>query len=314
MQVIAFLDGRPGHEKQTMGILGELRAMVDLEVIEIRLKRQTLPAMVLDLAGLLVLRKKTSGLGGYHDADLLIGTGTQTHVPMLRMKRALGIPAVTCMVPASYLRPMFDLCFAPLHDGIAAGGNIVTTIGPPNCASPQGEKDESTGLILLGGVDPKSHEGRSRELVEQIRTLVEREADVTWTVSSSPRTPADMVEMMTELADESAKVDFFRFEQTEPGWIEKQYARSRNVWVTADSMSMVYEALSAGCRVGLLPVAWKRAENKFKRSADYLAQHGLVVPYSSWLAGGEGLWQGQEPLNEARRCAAEIVRRWPPKD
>ena len=314
MQVIAFLDGRPGHEKQTMGILGELRAMVDLEVIEIRLKRQTLLAMVLDLAGLLALRKKTSGLGDYHDADLLIGTGSQAHVPMLRMKRALGIPAVTCMVPASYLRPMFDLCFAPLHDGIAAGGNIVTTIGPPNCASPQGEKDDSTGLILLGGVDPKSHDWRSLELVEQIRTIIRRGEGVRWTISSSPRTPEDMVEMMTELADEAANVDFFRFEETEPGWIEKQYARSRYVWVTADSMSMVYEALSAGCRVGLLPVAWKRAENKFKRSADYLAQHGLVVPYSSWLAGREGQWQGHEPLNEARRCAAEIVRRWPPKD
>jgi mitochondrial fission protein ELM1 len=218
------------------------------------------------------------------------------------------------MVPASYLRPLFDLCFAPLHDGVAAGGNIVTTIGPPNCSRPQGEKNGSAGLILLGGVDPKSHDWRSGEIAERIRTIVLRGGEVRWTVSSSPRTPPDIVGMMNELANELANVDFFRFEDTEPGWIEGQYARSRIVWVTADSMSMVYEALSAGCRVGLLPVAWKRAENKFKRSADYLARHGLVVPYSSWLAGGEGQWQEHEPLNEARRCAAEIVRRWPPKD
>ena len=314
MQVIAFLDGRPGHEKQTRGILRELEALVNLEVIEIKVRRQTLPAMVWDLAGLLFSQKQTAGLEGYQEADFLIGTGTQTHVPMLRMKRALGIPAITCMVPASYLRSRFDLCFAPLHDGIADGGNIVTTIGPPNCSRPQGEKSVSAGLILLGGVDPKSHHWRSPEIVDRIRTIVQRGAGVHWTVSSSPRTPSDMVEMMIEIASELTNVDFFRFEETEPGWIEGQYARSSVVWVTADSMSMVYEALSAGCRVGILPVAWRRADNKFKKSADYLARHGLAVPYSAWLAGGEGQWREHEPLNEARRCAAEIVRRWPPKD
>ncbi len=73
-----------------------------------------------------------------------------------------------------------------------------------------------------------------------------------------------------------------RFADTGPGWIEERYAECLKVWVTADSMSMVYEALSAGCRVGLLPVRWKAEKNKFRRSAEYLIENGLAVPFSAW--------------------------------
>jgi hypothetical protein len=103
-----------------------------------------------------------------------------------------------------------------------------------------------------------------------------------------------------------------RFADTGPGWIEERYAECLKVWVTADSMSMVYEALSAGCRVGLLPVRWTAEKNKFRRSAEYLIENGLAVPLSAWPAGGEGERPEREPLNEAKRCAEEIVKRWLP--
>lgn len=314
MQVIALMDGRPGHEKQTRGILGELAALVTLDVIEIAIGRKSLPGMVLDLAGLVAGRPPQMPLARYRGADLLLGTGSQTHVPMLRLKKALGIPAVTCMLPAAYLRPLFDLCLVPLHDGVPAGGNIFTTIGPANCSKPRGAKDQRAGLVLLGGIDHKSHSWHSQELGEYIRTIAQADMTVHWTMSSSPRTPDDMLEIMEKIAGELENVEFFRFEDTPPGWVEERYARCHVVWVTADSMSMVYEALSAGCRVGLLPVAWKRPGNKFQRSADYLRSRGLILSYSSWLSHREGQWRNNQPLNEAERCAAEIIKRWPPKD
>jgi hypothetical protein len=314
MRVIALLDGRPGHEKQTRGILGELAALVDLEVTEITIRRKNLPEMVFDLAGLIAGIEPSFMQEEYRGADLLVGTGSQTHVPMLRLKKSLEIPAITCMLPAPYLRAMFDLCFVPLHDGKIAGGNIFTTIGPANCSRPRGEKDHGAGLVLLGGIDRKSHHWQSEEVGEQVRTIARNGGPVHWTVSSSPRTPLDTIAIMEKIASELDNVDFARFEDTPPGWVEEQYARSRVVWVTADSMSMVYEALSAGCQVGLLPVNWKRPGNKFQRSADYLRSQGLIVAYSSWLCDSDRHWRSHEPLNEAQRCAAEIVRRWPPKD
>jgi uncharacterized protein len=74
-------------------------------------------------------------------------------------------------------------------------------------------------------------------------------------------------------------------------------------------MSMVYEALSAGCHVGILPVVWKRKNNKFSRSEMYLLEHGLVVSFQDWREG-TAQWKLHEPLNEAGRCAEEIMRKW----
>ncbi len=311
LKVTAFYDGRPGHEKQTRGILRELAQIVDLDLTEVRVHRRNLLADLLDLAGLFISRR------GHRDGDpavgLLLGTGSRTHVPMLKMKLATGAPAVICMTPASYLRCLFDLCFVPYHDGIAAGGKVMITAGPPNCAVPSGEKDFNQGLILIGGLDRKSHHWDSSAIAGYVRQLAGAEPAVRWTVASSPRTPVETVTALEAVAQEMTNVILRRFADTGPGWIEERYAECLMVWVTADSMSMVYEALSAGCRVGLLPVRWKAEKNKFRRSAEYLIEKGLAMPFSAGAAGNKGEWPANEPLNEARRCAEEIVTRWLPK-
>jgi hypothetical protein len=232
---------------------------------------------------------------------------------MLKMKQVTGAPAVTCMTPASYLRYLFDLCFVPYHDGIAAGGNIMITTGPPNCAVPSREKDPDQGLILIGGIDRKSHHWDSAAIAGYVRHLAEANPAVRWTVASSPRTPVETVTALEAVTHDMTNVVLCRFADTGPGWIEERYAECLKVWVTADSMSMVYEALSAGCRVGLLPVRWKAEKNKFRRSAEYLIEKSLAVPFSAWHAERNDEWPDNEPLNEARRCAEEIVKRWLPK-
>lgn len=311
LKVIAFYDGRPGHEKQTRGILRELGQIVDLDLTEVRVRRMSLLGELVGLADLFISR--WARRDDDPDAGLLLGTGSRTHIPMLKMKKITGAPAVTCMTPASYLRNLFDLCFVPHHDGVAAGANIMITTGPPNCAGPSGNKDPSQGLILVGGIDRKSHHWRSATIAGYVRQLAGAEPAIHWTVASSPRTPVETVIALDAIAHESANVFLHRFADTGPGWIEERYAECLKVWVTADSMSMVYEALSAGCRVGLLPVIWKTEKNKFRRSAEYLIENGLAVPFSAWLAGGKGEWPENEPLNEAKRCAEEIVKRWLPK-
>lgn len=310
-KVIAFYDGRPGHEKQTRGIIMELQRLVDLDLTEIGIRRKNLLNESIDLADLFFSRKNVK-VSSYPTADLLIGTGTGTHVPMLQMKKVTGARAVTCMSPASYLRPFFDLCFVPFHDGLAARANIMLTVGPPNCAVMSGEKDPGCGLILVGGVDSKSHHWNSTAIEEYVRTIAAREPAIHWTVASSPRTPQVTVQGMAAIASILKNVLFCRFEDTGPGWIEEQYAKNLKVWVTADSMSMVYEALSAGCLVGLLPVSWTAGRSKFRRSEEYLLTNGLVLSFSTWLRG-EGAWMQSTPLNEARHCAEEIVKRWLPK-
>ena len=119
--------------------------------------------------------------------------------------------------------------------------------------------------------------------------------------------PYETVLLMEGVAKELENVEFFRYENTASGWVEEQYARNGTVWVTADSMSMVYEALSSGCDVGILPVVWKKQNSKFIRSERYLLEHGLAVSFKDWQDGG-ALWQANAPLDEAGRCAEAIIK------
>lgn len=308
MKVTVFLEGRPGHEKQSLAIAQALRDIAGAEVRQITLKPSTLLGQAQAICRLLLLPG-----GGCDscpgDIDLLIGTGSKTHVALLACKKRYGIPVVTCMAPEPYLRPWFDLCCVPRHDRVREAKNIFLTDGPPVMPGPLLPRDAFSGLILIGGVDQRSHLWNSIETAAQVRTIARNRPDIHWKVSSSPRTPADCVELLCEAAEMMENLSFFHFRNTPRGWVEEQYARATYVWVTADSVSMIYEAVTAGCKVGILPVAWKKPCNKFQYSIDCLEKLGRVAPFSE--KSGEALEQCiPGDFNEAGRCAAEIITRF----
>ena len=312
LSIVAFLDGRLGHEKQTKGVLKALSGMTPIDVDYKRIQRHSFKSGLRDWAAyitsfILFLNKKKSD----NNVDLIIGTGSHTHIPMLLLKRESGAKVVTCMTPDFFLISKIDLCFVPQHDGQKPGTNIFFTIGPPSTAVFQDKHDSKKGLILIGGVDKKSHEWRSEAIIANIRAIIEKGRSIKWTITSSPRTPEETIVLLQNLASQNANVDFFRSADTPDGWIEKEYAKNFIVWVTADSISMIYEALTAGCSVGILPVDWKKKNSKFQRSEDYLLENKLILSYEMWLAGkNENI--KVEPLDEASRCAREILRRWWP--
>ncbi len=312
--VVAVLDGRPGHEKQTMGIIHALERTCPVEIIPIKVGRFSLFAEVVQTCRLF-LPGVGSGLPypKIGDADLLVGTGSRTHLPMLFYQKKYAIPAVTCMTPPGYLQHRFDLCFVPEHDGKREGGNIVLTLGAPNCSINKRQHQTECGLILLGGVDTKSHRWDSRQIVAMVGKIVSTDADKLWTVSSSPRTPNDTVALVTKLLETNDNMQFFDYKDTPPGWIEEQYDKNSIVWVTADSISMIYEAVTAGCRVGIFPMQWLCENSKFKRNEHLLINRKLVTPFSAWEQGN--MIQGDsQTLNEAQRCAERILLKWWPEN
>jgi uncharacterized protein len=307
MKIVVFFDGRPGHEKQSRGILAALQKLRTVDVVELPVRSLSLARTILDTARLFVFLDG----GCRYDlppADLLLGTGSRTHLALLSCKKKYGLPAVTCMAPDIHLRSRFDLCCVPQHDGIAAGENIFLTVGPPNVAEAAGEHDRHHGLILLGGIDEDSHIWSTDDILGNIEKIVRKEGEVHWHISSSPRTPQSTITDLIRLTKKIRNCTFFHYTDTGRGWIEEHYAKSGMVWVTADSMSMVYEALSAGCRVGSLPVSWKKTPNKFQRSEEYLLKNRYITTFALWEKGLVR-WESSR-LNEAERCAQEILRRW----
>jgi len=308
--VAAFLDARAGHVKQTMGVLDALGKLTEVRVVEVSCAHRSLAAEIRSWLRYVVL----PGTGCAVDlagCDLMIGTGSRTHIPMLTCKKRYHIPAVTCMTPTPLLTGRFDLCFVPQHDRVRPAANIFTTLGPPNRSRSRGKHDPGRGMILIGGRDDKSHVWDDQDVVRAVSLILERERDQVWLITTSPRTPPETERALEKLVTEHGHARFVRFSATGPGWLEREYDRNRTVWVAADSMSMVFEALSAGCRVGVLPVAWRRPDNKFQRSVEDLNREGYIVTLDEWR-NGEASRALSVPLNEARRCAEEILRRWWP--
>jgi len=305
------MDGRPGHEKQTKGIIQALQSLVEVETREIVVNRLT-PLGILRQLFFLFLPGNGFSHPQIGDTDLLLGTGSRTHLPLLLFKKRYAIPAVTCMSPPFFIRNYFDLCFIPEHDGVKEQHNIQHTIGAPNCSRNKGLHQENCGLILLGGVDTKSHRWEPAKITNMVRQIVQRELLKQWTISSSPRTPQETIDQMRILESEFTNVTFFDYKATPPGWIETQYDKNQVAWVTSDSISMIYEALTAGCKVGILPMQWIRESSKFKNNENLLLTKGLVISFSSWMQNN-AIWQENIELNEALRCAERILQKWWPK-
>jgi mitochondrial fission protein ELM1 len=312
LHIVALLDGRPGHDKQTRGVLEALSALTPLEI---NIRRMGPPTwirrarhMVAYTGAWLGFSVKVAAPGA---VDLLIGTGATTHFPLVVLRRRWHTRAVTCMTPGRPWQQFFDLCFIPQHDQPAAAANVFETVGPPCPANQAPMHRQERGLILVGGIDTNSHWWDSDTVMDQISHITAHTPDKLWTISSSPRTPVEMLKHLHRFAARTSTVDFYPFQETPPGWIETAYGRHATVWVTADSVSMVYEALSTGCGVGILPVAWKNPQNKFQLGLENLYARGLAVSFNNWVAG-QPVVAPTHPLNEARRCAEEILRRWWP--
>ena len=306
LRTAVFYDDRIGHQKQTDGILN---ALSQLTTVDIVYKKVIVPSWITSISNIFLFFRCIFQTKNKHDIDLIIGTGSHLHIPMLYLKRKTGAFLVCSMKPdLPFVGSFMDLSFIPIHDGIEKKDNVFNTIGPPNLSRDKKKHEITRAMVLIGGIDKKSHYWDSKQIMDSIKTIIEKTGESTWTISSSPRTPQDCVNLLEAFVNKNTQIRFFRAEDTKKGWIEEAYDKNSTVWITADSMSMVYEAISAGCRVGVIPVKWKRKNNKFQNSLDYLLENKLIADYNTWLMDNK--MTENTGLNEARRCAEEILRRW----
>ncbi len=291
----AFTDGKAGHENQTRGLLAALarRHPVDARWINV-------PAYASVLSSLMT-RRFLPGVG-LPPPDLLIGAGHRTHLPLLAARRAHGGRTIVLMKP-SLPRAWFDLCVIPEHDTVT-GANVLTTRGALNPVEP-GKKNARAGLILIGG--PSRHHGWSEnEILSQVESIVTRENDIDWALTTSRRTPSSTTARLRALTFKNLTV--VPVTETGPGWLAVRLASAAQTWVTEDSVSMMYEALTANAATGVLSVPAKR-ESRIARGIAALSRDGLVTHFADWQHGRR-LAPPAVPFNEAARVAAWIGEKW----
>lgn len=293
-------DGKPGHENQIRGLVEALSRRVGTEV-----HRLQAPGKLVAIG--YGLRSRFPPAAGLPDPDLIIGAGHGTHLALLAARRARGGRAIVLMQPSLPCR-WFDLCVIPAHDRPEPGPGVVVTRGVLNPMRPAAVKDPRQGLLLMGGPS-KHYRWDEPAVIDQIRFIVDQKPDVHWTLSTSRRTPAGFLSRLTVTA---ANLSVAPVEETAPGWLAGRLAETAWVWVTPDSVSMIYESLTAGAAVGLLELA-PRGETRVTRGVNLLEKEGKVLRFSEWREKPR-LELPKEAFNEAERCAGEILRRWPVSD
>lgn len=289
-------DGKPGHVNQSRGLAEALARAAPTEI-------HTLPALPAWLAWLALLLKRFPD-NTLPKPDLIIGAGHATHVTLLAARRARGGRTVVLMKP-SLPRRWFDLCIFPQHDGVAADAHTLVTEGALNRIRPAMTRDSShgplrQGLILVGGTSPH-FEWDSDAVMTQIKSILARTPGTHWTLTTSRRTPANFLALLPQ----HPNLTVIPHTATSPDWLPAQFARCGTVWVTPDSASMVFEALTAGTEVGVfdLPV---NPKSRVGLAIAHLADAQRITRFVDWCAH-DTLHPNTHPLAEADRCAEWIL-------
>jgi uncharacterized protein len=295
MVIWRIIDRRPGHDNQSRGLVNALCRLGNGSSHDIA-------ADSLKFRILHYLMKRFPPGEHLSRPDFIIGAGHGTHLSVLSAQRACGGKSIIIMRPSLPIR-WFDFCLIPDHDLPGPGDNIIITRGAINTVLPSTVHLDNLGLILVGG--PSRHHRWDEQLVlNQIQTVLFRGRDIIWQISDSPRTPPATSKALENLG--CTNVTYYSWQNTGHHWVENQLAQAGRVWVTADSVSMIYESLTAGARTGVLSVPEKKP-GKLTRSMNKLITEGMVMPFPDWQKG-KGLLPPPLVLDEALRCARLLLQ------
>jgi len=290
-----YTDGKPGHENQTLGLIQALSENLDIQV-------QKLAPLSPIQALWSFIRGRYPKQISLSDPWLIIGAGHATHLSILAARRATGAKAIVLMKP-SLPSTWFDLCIVPEHDQVAARPGILATRGVLNRITPAKNRNPDSSLILVGG--PSRHyDWNSDTVIAQIKTITGK-THHRCVVAGSRRTPPGLAASLSQLDN----VDWVAAEQTDANWLPEQLDHAESIWITEDSVSMIYEALTAGACCGLIEVTRKQSD-RITAGVDQLLKDNILITYSQWLQG-QVLHSPPQPLNEATRCAQWIIQKWP---
>ncbi|MCY4401983.1 MAG: ELM1/GtrOC1 family putative glycosyltransferase [Candidatus Poribacteria bacterium] len=296
MKVVILSDKKPGHYKQSLGIVQNLPEC-ETEWFEIQYKqkwRDNILRIFMCLIGWIikpkslihVLLRWSLTTSTYHsvsriqDADLILSTGSSVAAVNLLLGKLLQAKSVTCRRPSPIGIGQFDLAILPMQSWNSAKyrNNVCKTIGVPNPISPDllnSKRDDLKQLlylrespvigILLGGTDP--HETITVEDAKKLHKTCDsaaKKSNVQILLTTSRRTPTDVSNYLkSKLVD----VDWcpLFIEPDTPTALDDPYQTILSVSdlliVTADSFSMVCEAATSGRKVIVLSLtqkSWKQ--------------------------------------------------------
>ncbi|WP_292779991.1 mitochondrial fission ELM1 family protein [Methylophilus sp. UBA6697] len=290
-----LLDGKPGHEHQSLGLVNAMQQRLPVHVVDVPVGRGTVGWLYL-AAGVWPAGKDLP------KPDMIIGAGHATHGHMLAAKRAYGGQTV-CMMQPSLPAELFDVCLIPEHDQYRGFSSFIETRGVINHIQPGPVKKESSDVLIMIGGPCKHFHWDELGVIAQVYDLVRKHTEINFVLTTSRRTPASFVSAMQRVR--LTNLTIIPIAETGKDWVQTTLARVSTAWVTEDSVSMVYEALTAQVAVGLISLSAK-SSGRVSRGIEKLVDRQLVTRYDPY-----GLYrQYMRPVlgfNEASRCSDALL-------
>ena len=297
-----FTDGKIGHEKQSAALIFELEKLIPVKVFEFHANTMHM------FRDSFLCQRKYSKYHNTQKPDLIIGAGHRTHLPILLAKQCFGGKIVVIMKP-SLPYVFFDFCLIPEHDRPALRNNVIPFVGTLNKMSDENPPPKEIGLctLLIGG--PSSHYKWSNyDIIDQIENFTDsrKKNNFRYILSTSRRTPKDFLHNLVQRNIKN--LEAYNYEETPNGWVEDTLLKSECALITPDSISMIYEAFSANCNVGIFNLETVSTRDKVYREVFILKEKDLLTDLDFMQ---KGLVKNDNKMkNYAKFCATEIIKKF----
>ena len=242
-----LLDGKTGHEKQSLALVKNLKNQANCKIFNINIQDLENPFLALIL-------KKYNLNKGLIRPDIAIGAGHKTHFHLLAIKRYFGAKIVVIMKPSLPLK-LFDLCVIPKHDDVKSGTNVFITNTPLVNFNLNMKKKENMALFLIGGPSRHFH-WDSKIVLEQIKNISKKFKFKKLLITTSRRTPLDFIDEFNRLKIKN--IQLYEHTKIINNWLDKNIIKVKNIWVTNDSYSMLIEAIASGAYTDILELKIKK--------------------------------------------------------
>jgi len=243
-RMLILSDGRAGHENQSVALAKHLGMEYDLCRVKPRFGWSKAAALLLDRVGV-----KWAGLFSIENPSqssysYIVGAGSTTYYPVKVLAKKLGAKSVAMMLPKGF-RYDFDVILAQGHDDPPKQPNIKTLPVNLSYVEPQGifQKAQKPVVgIVVGGENGvyRMSRGRIEAFLDEIAARFKETHTIA--VSTSPRTPQEIEALVASYGFDYTLIYSERQENPIPDFL----ALAEVVFVTADSTSMISEAVSFG--------------------------------------------------------------------
>ncbi len=310
MNIWYLTDGKAGHVAQARGLFAALeRRGIDMNIVDLAVAdMKTFPLFLYWISGAR-LGHFPLGLSKLDQPDLIVGVGHSTHGLLILLKKCFKKSNSIVLMKPSLPLNWFDYAIIPAHDFSdqqAIPSHVCITQGALNPLVNQHRHETRRHLILIGGAS-KRYDFSEDQLIAQIQSLLAKrsnqDAAPTYILTTSRRTPDTF--LSHSFFQNQIDLQVFPVTETPAGWLFEELHRAEYVWVTQDSVSMLFEALSAGCRVGVLTMSNIKVD-RVTKAMDKMIDEGLCLSLSGFLQGRQ--WNDAQVLMDADHAADCLLR------